>query len=151
MEKDVLLTISGLQELGGDSEDEPIEVVTSASYFYKNGKHYVLYDEVQEGESSVSRNTIQFTDRYISVTKHGAENVHMVIESEKQNVTYYHTPVGMMHISLDGKNVTVSEKKDSIKVEARYGLDINYEHIANCTLQIGISPRNDGIKLNAGL
>ena len=45
MTRDVLVTISGLQTdvvPREDTEDEPIEVVTPASYFYKNGKHYLI-------------------------------------------------------------------------------------------------------------
>ena len=147
MDRDVLVTISGIQRMGDPTGEEPVEVITPAQYFFKNGKHYVLYDEVQEGETKVTRNTLQFKDRYLSVTKHGAENVHMVIESEKQNVTYYHTPVGMLHISLDGQRVNVSDTEESISVDARYGLDINYEHVANCELKIDVRPKDEGIDL----
>ena len=150
MERDVLVTISGLQRMGAPEDEEPIKVIAPGQYYFKNGKHYVLYDEVQEiyeGETNVTRNTLQFKDRYLSVTKHGAENVHMVIESEKKNVTYYHTPIGMLHISLDGKRVNVSDTEESISVDARYGLDINYEHVANCHLKIDVRPKDEGIDL----
>ena len=39
MTKDVLISISGLQLEAED--DEPIEVVTSGNYYYKNNKHYI--------------------------------------------------------------------------------------------------------------
>ena len=29
-------------------ESEPIEVITPASYYLKNGKHYVIHEEVVE-------------------------------------------------------------------------------------------------------
>ena len=54
MTKDILLSISGLHydmtgipdEPGAEEENGPIEVITPASYYYKNGKHYIVYDEV---------------------------------------------------------------------------------------------------------
>ena len=54
MTQDVLLTISGLHDMAfadpeENEENEPIEVITPASYYWKNGKHYILYDEVMEG------------------------------------------------------------------------------------------------------
>ena len=55
MTKDVFVSISGLQaEFPGDEEEEnlPLEVVTPGSYFLKNGKHYVMYDELVEGSRS---------------------------------------------------------------------------------------------------
>lgn len=53
MTKDVLVSISGMHmgitEPQPDEGDEPIEVVTPASYYCRNGKHYIIYDEVMEG------------------------------------------------------------------------------------------------------
>ena len=54
MTQDVLLTISDcmiwhLQIRKKMKRIEPIEVITPASYYWKNGKHYILYDEVMEG------------------------------------------------------------------------------------------------------
>lgn len=50
MTKDVLISISGLHfDMEGDNGNgEPVEIITPASYYLKNGKHYVLYDEVVE-------------------------------------------------------------------------------------------------------
>ena len=54
MTKEVLLTISGLHfdtfSETPDEENVPIEVITPATYYLKNGKHYVLYDEMVEGK-----------------------------------------------------------------------------------------------------
>ena len=49
MTKDVLITISGIQTIDGEVND-PIETVTPGEYYFRNGKHYILYDEVQRSE-----------------------------------------------------------------------------------------------------
>ena len=69
MTKDILLSISGLHydmtgipdEPGAEEENGPIEVITPASYYYKNGKHYIVYDEVLKGcrEPSRRRSALQ--------------------------------------------------------------------------------------------
>ena len=66
MTQDVLLTISGLHDMAfadpeENEENEPIEVITPASYYWKNGKHYILYDEVMEGIPGVVKNKIKIT------------------------------------------------------------------------------------------
>ena len=48
MTKDVIVSISGLQ-MPAEGEAEPVEVITVGDYYQKNGKHYVLYEEVNEG------------------------------------------------------------------------------------------------------
>ena len=51
MTKDVLVSISGMHEEivavtpeVEDDENEAIEVVTPATYYLKNGKHYIVYE-----------------------------------------------------------------------------------------------------------
>ena len=48
MTKEVLVKISGLQ-FAGEAENEPVEVITTGDYYKRNGKHYILYDEIMEG------------------------------------------------------------------------------------------------------
>ena len=43
MTKEVLVTISGLQ-FSPETESESVELITSGSYYKKNGKHYIIYD-----------------------------------------------------------------------------------------------------------
>ena len=65
MTKDVLVSISGMHEEivavtpEVEDENEAIEVVTPATYYLKNGKHYIVYEEVVEGTSGVIKNRIK--------------------------------------------------------------------------------------------
>ena len=56
MTKDVIVSISGLQ-MPAEGEAEPVEVITVGDYYQKNGKHYVLYKEVNEGFEGSTKNT----------------------------------------------------------------------------------------------
>ena len=66
MTKDVLVSISGLhtdvmQET--EEENEAIEVVNPANYYFRNGKHYIVYDEPVEGVSGTIKNKLKITWR----------------------------------------------------------------------------------------
>ena len=91
MTKDVLVSISGLhQDAMSDltEENEPIEVVTPASYYCRNGKHYVIYDELMEGTPGVTKNQIKISgDDSLEIIKRGLSNSHMVFEKNKKNLT----------------------------------------------------------------
>lgn len=50
MTKDILINISGLQ-MDVDPND-PIEMMTTGAYYLRNGKHYILYDELSEDNES---------------------------------------------------------------------------------------------------
>jgi uncharacterized beta-barrel protein YwiB (DUF1934 family) len=143
MTKDVLLTISGIQYDPGQKANqnvEPVEVITPAKYYFKNNRHYVLYDEFQE-DKSMSKNTLIFKDDYMSVMKRGDINTHIIVESGKSNVTYYSTVAGMLHITMNGESVQISETEEEIFANAFYGLEVNYEHIADCEIRINIKSR----------
>lgn len=110
MTKDVLLSISGLQFAAKDEEDiEPVEMITAGDYYKKNGKHYILYDEVMEGFDGNTKNIIKLTEDSLDITKKGISNVHMVFEKNKKNVSYYNTPFGSLLIGIDAKSVDIAE------------------------------------------
>lgn len=149
MTKDVLVSISGLHlDIMADlpeDENEVIEVVTPASYYCKNGKHYVIYDEVAEGISGVTKNKIKITGTdSLEIMKTGISNTHMVFEKNKKNLTYYQTPYGQMLVGVNTKNmeVTVTEKKIDIRVD--YELDVNHEPLADCKIKMNITPKTGG-------
>ena len=45
MTKDVLLSIKGLQ-IGENEQNDTIEVISPGDYYFRNGKHFFMYEEV---------------------------------------------------------------------------------------------------------
>lgn len=140
MTKEILLSIKGLQTAEGE-QSNTIEVISPGEYYFRNGKHYLLYDEVSEGQQDITKNIIKVTDDYMELTKKGEMNVHMIFERNKKNVTYYNTPYGSLLIGIDAYCVNVREEENEILVSVEYALEINNEHIANCQITIKANPR----------
>ena len=69
MTKDVLINISGLH-IGvnevENEEEEPIEVLSAGTYYFKNGKHYVFFEEVAEGIPGVTKTQIRKQKNIVS-------------------------------------------------------------------------------------
>ena len=145
MTKDVLVSISGLHtefvqnvERSGEEADA-IEVVTPAAYYLKNGKHYIVYDEVAEGTSSVTKNRIKINEEGIlEISKSGISNSHMIFEKNKQNLSYYRTPYGQMLLGVNTKKIDITIEEDRIGVELEYELSVNHEALADCAVTINI-------------
>lgn len=135
MTKEVLLSITGLL-LSPDQQSDTVEMIAPGEYYFRNGKHYFLYDEVTEGFDQITKNVIKVAPDYMELTKKGLLNVHMVFEKNKKNVTYYYTPYGSLLIGIDAQKVEVNEAQDLLCVEVDYGLEMNYEHLANCHIRI---------------
>lgn len=142
MTKDVLISISGLHTDPIESDgNEPIEIISPATYYLKNGKHYILYDEPVEGTLGVIKNKVKVTgDTQLEIIKTGAASAHMVFENNKMHMTEYETPYGVLVIGIYTKKMTVEEQDNEIKVFVQYALEMNDEKVADCLIKINVKP-----------
>lgn len=143
MTKDVIVSLSGLQ-FSEDGMNEPVEVITTGDYYNKNGRHYVVYDEIMEGFEGTTRNRIKFGENFLDITKKGVANVHMIFEKDRKNLTFYNTPFGNILIGVDARSIKLKEEEHSIEVLADYALEVNYKHLADCTIRMHIRSRDAG-------
>ena len=140
MTKEVLVKISGLQ-FAGEEDSDAVEIITSGNYYKKNGKHYIIYDEVSEGSEEVTKNVIKIWDSAMEVTRKGPASVHMMFEMDKKNVSYYYTPFGSLLVGIDAKNVSVKETEQEIAAQVKYGLEVNYEYVADCNIAVSVTSK----------
>ena len=144
MTKDVLINISGLQVDVNEMEnnDEPIETISTGNYFFKNGKHYLLFEEVSEGVPGVTKTQIKIKgEDSLEVLKRGVSNAHMNIDTKRKNRSYYETPYGQLNLGIFTRNIKIDEKEDNINIKVEYALDVNYEPLAECTIRINVKPK----------
>lgn len=152
MTKDVLVSISGMHEEileetkeEIEEEDEAIEVVTPANYYFRNQKHYIVYDEVVEGSSATIKNKIKITGNdCVEIMKSGLSSSHMVFEKDKKSLTYYKTPYGQMLVGVNTRNLEISVTENNIDVLIDYELDVNHEPMADCKIKMNITAKNSG-------
>lgn len=142
MDKDVWVSVAGLQ-FGANPEGDRIEILTPGSYRKKKDTHYLTYDEVIEGSDEVTTNVVRFDGDMLSISKSGFANVEMVFEKNKRNMTNYVTPYGTLLVGIDTDRIDITENDDSINIDIDYALDINYEHLANCSIKMEIRERYD--------
>ena len=141
MTKEVIIKIKGLQ-FAEEADEEEMEVITAGIYYEKEGRSYVKYEEVMEGFTGKIDNLLKFTDRSVEVTKKGITNVNMVFEEGKKNMTYYDTPFGNFLLGISATKIVVAREEEEIALHIDYALEINYEHMADCTISIVIQSKD---------
>ena len=87
MKKDVLIRVRGLQMMDTEDEQEPLEIVVPGQYYYRNGSHYLRYEEMMDDTAQPTVNYIKMSSQGVEVRKQGQVNVHMVFEQGKKNMT----------------------------------------------------------------
>ncbi len=138
MTKDVLITISGMQF---DIEEKPIELVTVGTYYRKNGKHYVLYEEQTEDNGQVTKNIVKFYDGHFEMTKKGGNNSFLLFDREKKTSTVYQTLAGPIQIDAVTRDLSIAETENELLVNVKYALDINYNFISECEVNFKVQAR----------
>ena len=141
MTKDVLINISGIQ-IQADPE-EPIEMITTGAYYLKNGKHYILYNEIEE-DHGIIKNILKIGPETVEISKKGSRSSHMVFEKGKENLSYYDTPFGSMLLGVSTSDIRWHEQKDRMNLQVDYDLSINSDHISKCKIDVSIQSQSKG-------
>lgn len=142
MTKEVLISISGLQF--DINNEEPVEVISVGEYYERNGKQYIVYEELQtedENSQEMTKNTIKISENQVDIIKKGTTNVHMIFELNKKNITYYNTPFGDLLIGLYTTSIKQHMEEEQFDVDLEYALDINSNHVSDCSINIRVTPR----------
>ena len=134
MNKDVLIHVRGLQMMETDDAQEPIEIVVPGQYYFRNGSHYLRYEEMLDDTAETTVNYIKMSPNGVEVRKQGQVNVHMVFEEGKKNKTFYNTPFGTLQMGISATGLELKESEDGIQMKVDYALDMNEEHVADCYL-----------------
>ena len=142
MDKEVLIHVRGLHMMDEDGEQEPVEIVVPGEYYFRNGSHYLRYEEILEDFAEPTINYIKISPKGMEVRKIGIVNVHMVFEQGKKNMTYYTTPYGTIEMGIAATNMNLEENESGLNMKVDYALDMNQEHVADCCLAIQAQSKN---------
>ena len=117
-------------------------MITAGSYYYKNGKHYIIYEEVVEGMPGSIKNKIRISgEDQLEILKSGLSGTHMVFEKDKIHMTPYETPYGELLLGIYTKDLKVEESDDRINIRINYELDINGDKVADSEIKMCVKAK----------
>ncbi|MDF2540901.1 MAG: hypothetical protein K0S47_619 [Herbinix sp.] len=138
MTKEVLVTIEGIQ-LGTD--DDAVKNVSEGTYHYRNGKHYIHFDEVAADGGAITKNTIKISSNQIDITKKGSYNTQMTFCINEDSATDYRTPFGNLFLGIHTTMLQVEVKVEEIKIRIHYSLEINDAYVSDNKIRVLIEPK----------
>lgn len=149
MKEKVLVKIKGLQmvsQIQEEDSEEPIEIINVGSYNTVGDKEYVRYEEVVEGENKKCSNLIKISGNAVEITKRGAVTAHLSFVSGEKTMTCYDTPFGNIYLGIFTRNIDILRSEDRVNIFIDYALELNYEHVSDCKVEMEITSNRD-IKL----
>ena len=87
MTKDILVRVRGVQTIG--EEEDTVEMITPGTYYVKNGKQYLIYDESLDETGTPTHNTVKVMENRIEVMKRGLVESHMIFEPGRRTTANY--------------------------------------------------------------
>ncbi len=139
MTKDVLVSVRGAHIADGETNN--LEVIMAGSYYFKNGKHYIIYDEILEGEEGSICNTIKANADSVDMIKGGDARAHMIFQENRPNVSCYVTPYGQMIRTFIDLDAVGRDTHDHLKIQIDYTLELNYEQTSQSHIEIDVKSK----------
>lgn len=130
----VMVTLKGNQT-NADGVSEPVEVITTGSYYKKGDSHYVLYDECVAGDEEKSHSTLKFSQDEVMLKRTGPGAMVMYFNPGVKTQSGYSTPFGNLAMGVETEKIFLEVQDEYIKLEIKYVLDVNYEYAADCILE----------------
>jgi len=145
MPEKILFRVRGLHALADDEEkkQDEIEVINVADYYYKDGAHYIHYEEIMDGTEGLTKNMVKVKPDKVEIIKKGAVRSHMVFESGKTNESLYYMPEGQLQMAVDTKSVEIREEENGLVVQIQYAMLMNYQKVADCDLTMAVERKEN--------
>lgn len=145
MTDEILVSVKGFHTQGIGEEEDEIEVLSAGKYYLKNGKHYILFDETDAEDGSITKNRIILEDGRMVLQKRGILNTRLVFEKNSKSQNDYHTPAGRMIAGIEVTKLDIRQMEELLEVCVEYALEFNYEKVADCRIQIKVMPKDSAL------
>ena len=148
MTEDILISVRGLHTLDTEQEEEQtdeLEMTMPGKYYFRNGKHYVLFEETDEESQSVVKNRFKLSEDRLEISKKGVMNATMTFQRGENSSSWYGTPVGDVQLGIEVTDMQLMEGEDEIEMNVAYALEMNSEHVSDSRIRLRIMERNKGL------
>lgn len=119
-------------------EDEIIEVVTPGKLHITSNGYRVEYDETKLSGMEGTKTTMIIKDKYFKLIRVGTTETNMEFEINKESISLYKTPFGVMSIAVNTKEVDIQVDENGGKVHIVYTLNVEGQQMIETDLSVFI-------------
>lgn len=121
MQENYLIHIEGVAVT--DGEPETVDLTTTGSFYIKDDKYYVCYDESAATGFDGSKTCVKVWDSGASITRFGRYKSCLMIEKGITNLCNYATPAGSLVLDINGVEVESDLTEKGGKIRLAYTLN----------------------------
>lgn len=121
-----------------DDEDEKIEVVTPGHFTKNEDGFTAVYDETEISGMEGTKTKLFIKDNSVSLEREGTTTTKMHFEKDKDSVSLYNTPYGMLELKIRTQELKVNVDDNGGEVFINYKMIVGGESTQNTNLKINI-------------
>ncbi len=138
----VIVKVHG-EQTGADGETNTVEVVAEGRHYYKDGTHYVAYEDHMD-EDTISTMLKIGPDR-MHLSRTGAITQEQHFMNGVESSSEYRTPLGSLTMSVQTRKMEIAYGNVSGEIRVDYAMAINGMWQSDNTLSISIFPQEGEI------
>ncbi len=140
MTKDVVLIMDATQYFPGEEPQHSLTRVP-AEYYLRNGSHYVMFEETQDGFTGTVKGMLKIKRGSVELSKKGLIQSHMLFEKDLRYTTEYKTPFGSFMMEVCTRQLKIAECENELSLEIKYSLESEGRSIADCLMKITLTEK----------
>ena len=145
MEKDVVISIKGIQNYEGQDSDT-IELVTEGRLTRDEGGYTLSYQESELTGLEGTLTTFQIERDRVTLLRVGEVNSQMVFEEGRRHLSMYDTPYGALSVGINTRKMRAELDARGGSIEIDYAIEIDHALAGQNLFRIHVREKGPAIK-----
>ena len=137
MEKDVVISIKGMQKYEGNDPDT-VELVTAGRLMKDKDGYTLSYQESEITGLEGTLTTIQVEGEQVTLMRMGEFNSQMVFQEGRRHLSMYNTPYGAMSVGVNTRHLLADLSDKGGDIEIDYAIEIDHAIAGRSVFQIKV-------------
>lgn len=141
MEKDVVISIKGMQKYEGN-DPGTVELVTAGRLMKDKAGYTLSYQESEITGLEGTLTTIQVEGEQVTLMRMGEFNSQMVFQEGRRHLSMYNTPYGAMSVGVNTRHLLADLSDKGGDIEIDYAIEIDHAIAGRSVFQIKVREAN---------
>ena len=137
MEKNVVISIKGMQKYEGNDPDT-VELVTAGRLMKDKAGYTLSYQESEITGLEGTLTTIQVEGEQVTLMRMGEFNSQMVFKEGRRHLSMYNTPYGAMSVGVNTRHLLADLSDKGGDIEIDYAIEIDHAIAGRSVFQIKV-------------
>ena len=137
MEKDVVISIKGMQKYEGNDPDT-VELVTAGRLMKDKAGYTLSYQESEITGLEGTLTTFQIEPERVTLLRVGEYNSQMVFQEGRRHMSMYNTPYGAIEIGISTRHLMADLHAQGGNIEIDYAIEVDHALAGRNIFQINV-------------